>query len=50
MSDKTVAYVCECGEKWVFEVDALKGDSTRRCKCGRTIVIHEGEIYSPTRE
>lgn len=47
MSGKTVAYLCECGKKWVFEEQVLTGDHAVHCECGRTIVIHDGEIYSP---
>jgi len=42
-----MAYICECGEKWVFtrnEVD-IKEARTLRCACGRTIVIQSGIVY-----
>ena len=36
-----MAYICECGEKWVFTRDEVdtKEAHTRACVCGRTIVI-----------
>ncbi len=44
MSGKTVAYVCECGKKWVFEKDGR--DSAVQCKCGRSIVVKRDAVYS----
>jgi hypothetical protein len=41
-----LTYICECGKKMVFsDVDA---NTTRRCDCGRTIVVQQQAVYSPT--
>ena len=43
----TMAYICECGEKWSFtrvEVET-KEARTLGCGCGRTIVIQGGVVY-----
>jgi len=48
MPEKTV-YLCECGKKWVFEKAALKDNSTTQCKCGRTVIVHNGAVYSSAR-
>ena len=42
----TVAYVCECGRKRIFSKAEANTDSTQQCECGRTIVVHQGWIYS----
>ena len=42
-----MAYICECGKKWVFtrnEVDT-KDARTLKCACGTTIVIQAGIVY-----
>ena len=42
-----MAYICECGKKWVFtrnEVDTNEA-RTLKCACGRTIVIQAGIVY-----
>ena len=43
-----MAYICECGEKWVFTRDEVdtKEAHTPACLCGRTIVIQRGVVYS----
>ena len=43
-----IAYICECGEKWVFTRDEVdtKEAHNRACVCGRTIVIQRGVVYS----
>lgn len=46
----TVAYMCECGKKWVIEKSALKHDSKWACKCGRTVVVHHGAIYTTAKK
>lgn len=43
---RTVVYLCECGRKWRFSKAELGTDSTQQCKCGRTIVVSKGAIYS----
>lgn len=42
-----MAYVCECGEKWVFARKEVgtKEARTLRCACGRTTVIQAGIVY-----
>jgi len=43
----TMAYICECGEKWVFTRDEVETKEARTlgCGCGRTIVIQGGVVY-----
>jgi len=43
-----VAYICECGKKWVFSkaAAATAKPMYRSCKCGRTVVVAKGLIYS----
>ena len=46
-----IAYVCECGKKWVFTkaAAATVKPMLRPCKCGRTVVVAKGLIYgTPT--
>ena len=38
--------VCECGKKWRIEKSDLQTDQTWPCKCGRSIVIRGGAVYS----
>ncbi len=42
-----MAYICECGKKWVFMRNeiATKEEHTLNCACGRTIVIQAGSVY-----
>ena len=48
LSTRQVAYICECGEKWVFARDKVDTEEarTQACVCGRTIVIQRGVVYS----
>ncbi len=41
----SIAYVCECGKKWVVEKAVLSSDGRWPCKCGRTIIVERGAIY-----
>lgn len=43
-----VAYICECGKKWVFtKAAATTVKPLRRpCQCGRIIVVAKGLVYS----
>jgi hypothetical protein len=41
-----IAYVCECGKKWVFSKAVAAGKPAQHpCKCGRTIVVKNSLIY-----
>jgi hypothetical protein len=42
------AYICECGRKWVFPkaAAATLKPLRRSCRCGRTIVVAKGLVYS----
>ena len=42
-----MAYICECGKKWVFMRNeiATKEEHTFSCACGRTIVTRGGIVY-----
>ncbi len=42
------AYVCECGKKWIFDktTAAAVKPLRRACKCGRTVVVAKGLVYS----
>lgn len=42
-----MAYICECGEKWVFMRNeiATTEEHTFSCACGRTIVTRGGIVY-----
>jgi hypothetical protein len=41
-----IAYICECGRKWVLPSEELKNAGKWKCRCGRTIVVRAGTIYS----
>jgi hypothetical protein len=41
-----VAYICECGKKWAFTRAEASKDSTVKCRCGRTIIVNHGTIFS----
>jgi hypothetical protein len=43
-----MAYICECGKKWIFGRDEVDTEEahTQACVCGRTIVIQRGVVYS----
>jgi hypothetical protein len=38
------AYICECGKKWVFSTADV--NTTRRCDCGRILVVQQQAVYS----
>jgi hypothetical protein len=46
MPDNQVAYQCECGKRWSMTAEDATINKTMKCKCGRTIVVHNGFIYS----
>jgi hypothetical protein len=48
----TTAYFCECGKKWDFlkEEAATERILTRRCSCGRTIILWKSAIYGKAGE
>jgi hypothetical protein len=37
-------YICECGKKWVFAAADVK--TTRRCDCGRTMIVERQAVYT----
>ena len=41
---KPMAYICECGRKWVFsKADA---NTTQLCGCGRIVVVRDQSVYT----
>jgi hypothetical protein len=46
MPDNRVAYQCECGKRWSLTAEKAGIDKERKCKCGRTVVVYRGFIYS----
>jgi hypothetical protein len=47
---KAVPYLCECGKKWAIPKADLERDQTWECKCGRTIVVRGGAVFSTRRK
>ena len=47
---ETVAYICECGKKWIVQKAELKDDHDWRCKCGRTVLVYHGAMFSTVRK
>ncbi len=45
-AEAKVVYRCECGKKWTFAQKDPATKRTSKCKCGRTIVVENGFIYS----
>jgi hypothetical protein len=41
---KPLAYICECGRKWVFSKD--DANTSRLCGCGRIIVVRDQAVYT----
>ena len=42
-----MAYLCACGKKWSIARKTGKDANTSfRCDCGRSIVVHEGVVYA----
>ena len=46
MPDNQVAYFCECGKHWSMTAEDADISKKLKCKCGRTIVVQNGFIYS----
>jgi hypothetical protein len=46
MPDKRVVYECECGKRWSMTAEEAGIDRKMNCKCGRTIVVYRGFVYS----
>ena len=46
MADNQVAYQCECGKHWSMTAADAGIPKKLKCKCGRTIVVENGFIYS----
>ena len=46
MAQSTIAYLCECGKKWIFPRKEGQGPSKVKCSCGRTILLRDGVVYS----
>ena len=46
MPDNRVAYQCECGKHWSMAPAGADINKKLKCKCGRTIVVQDGFIYS----
>ena len=46
MPESRVAYQCECGKRWSLTTGEAGIDKKMKCKCGRTIVVYRGFIYS----
>jgi hypothetical protein len=42
-----IAYICECGKKWIFPkaAAATSKESQHPCKCGRIVVVKNGLIF-----
>ena len=43
-----IAYICECGKKWVFPktVAASTQLAQHPCTCGRVVMVQNGLIYA----
>ena len=46
MPDNRVSYQCECGKHWSMAPEGADISKKLKCKCGRTIVVQNGFIYS----
>ena len=46
MPDNQLAYECECGKHWSMTAAEADISKKLKCKCGRTIVIQNGLVYS----
>lgn len=40
-----MAFLCQCGKKWRIPRKP-GGNTTFKCVCGRTVVVHNGIVYS----
>lgn len=49
MSEKPVRYECECGERWSITPSGPGPNATRKCECGRTIIVQDRFVYGTMR-